>query len=81
MNQTSRPWPRDSRRSARQSFQICGHLNTVPDVDGIAGQLLDIPEATAAIVDGLLDKTQPITRNTTNWFCGKPLFAGTKLCK
>lgn len=61
--------------------QICGHLDSVPDFDGIAGQLLDIPEATAAIIDGLLDKTQQITRNTSNWFCSKPLFAGTKLCK
>jgi hypothetical protein len=32
-------------------------------------------------VYGLLDKTQQITRNTTNWFCSKPLLAGTKLCK
>ena len=61
--------------------QVCGHLNTVPDFDGIAGQLLDIPEATAALVDGLIDKTQQITTNTANWFCSKPLFAGTKLCR
>jgi len=61
--------------------QICGHLDSVPNFDGIAGQLLDIPEATAAIVDGLLDKTQQITRNTSNWFCSRPMFAGTKLCK
>jgi len=63
------------------SGQICSHLDAVPDFDGIAVQLLDIPEATAAIVDGLLDKTQQITQNTSNWFCARPLFANTRLCK
>jgi hypothetical protein len=61
--------------------QVCGFLGTVPDFNDIAGQLLDIPEATAALVDGLLDKTQQVAQNTTNWFCRKPLFANTKLCK
>jgi hypothetical protein len=67
--------------SSGASSQICAHLEGVPDFDGIAARLLDIPEATAAIVDGLLDKTQQITQNTTNWFCTRPLFANTKLCR
>lgn len=61
--------------------QICAHLGTVPEFDAIAYQLLDIPEATSAIVDGLLDRTQPVQRNPGNPFCSRPLFQNTRLCR
>lgn len=61
--------------------QICAHLATVPEFDDIAYQLLDIPEATSAIVDGLLDKSQPLQQNASNPFCSRPLFQNTRLCR
>jgi len=59
----------------------CTYLYTVPAFDDIAKQLLDIPAATSALVDGLLNKTQSVVKNTSNWFCTKPLFKNTALCK
>lgn len=66
---------------ADTSGQICSFLGTAPDFDGIAAQLLDIPEAVAGIVEGLIDDTQEVVKNTTNAFCRRPLFANTRLCK
>jgi len=60
---------------------VCSYLNTVPAFDDIARQLLDIPAATSALVDGLLNKTQAVVKNTSNWFCTRPLFQNTALCK
>ncbi len=66
---------------ADTSGQICSFLGTAPDFDSIAAQLLDIPEAVAGIVEGLIDDTQEVVKNATNAFCRRPLFANTRLCK